>query len=57
LLLLDEPLADLDDDGTQRVLELLEELPVTTVVIASPTSPPDRLVSERIVLNTAMSLG
>ncbi len=50
LLLLDEPLADLDDDGAGRVLEVLEELSGTTVVIASPTSPPDRLVTERVVL-------
>lgn len=53
LLLLDEPLADLDDDGMGRVLDALGELSETTVVVASPTSPPDGLVTERVVLNTA----
>lgn len=56
LLLLDEPLADLDNDGVARVLEVLGELSETTVVVASPTSPPDGLVTERVVIYPATGL-
>ena len=43
LLLLDEPLADLDGDGVEAVCRVLAELPDVTMLIASPTPLPDNL--------------
>lgn len=40
LLLLDEPFAELDSDGIAAVCRALEELPATTIVLASPTPLP-----------------
>ncbi|MDF1562571.1 MAG: ATP-binding cassette domain-containing protein [Deltaproteobacteria bacterium] len=44
LLLLDEPLADLDDEGAARVLEALAGLEETTLIAAAPTALPAGLV-------------
>jgi energy-coupling factor transporter ATP-binding protein EcfA2 len=43
LLLLDEPLADLDEKGIAAVCHALESLPDATVLIASPVPLPDAL--------------
>ncbi len=43
LLLLDEPLADLDEQGIARVTACMRELEATTLIIASPTDLPDEL--------------
>ena len=40
VLLLDEPLADMDDEGVDRVRQALKELSDSTILIASPTSLP-----------------
>ncbi len=40
LLLLDEPLAELDSQACETVCKLLSDLPQTTIVIASPTPLP-----------------
>ena len=45
LLLLDEPLADLDHDGTAAVSTALDELSESTILIASPTTLPPGLTS------------
>ena len=45
LLLLDEPLADLDDNASEIVCETLMQLADSTIVVASPISLPDGLVS------------
>ena len=45
LLLLDEPLADLDDDGVREVQKVLSEIEDTTVLIASPIDLPKGLVT------------
>jgi len=50
LLLLDEPLADLDDEASEIVCQVLQQLPETTLVIASPTALPDGLVEKRFTL-------
>ncbi len=44
LLLLDEPLADLDKSGAECVREALAELSNSTILIASPVSLPEGLV-------------
>jgi tungstate transport system ATP-binding protein len=44
LLLLDEPLADLDTRGTAALLDALNSLPQSTVLMASPTDLPPGLV-------------
>ncbi len=41
LLLLDEPLVDLDEPGIEAVRLALKELSDSTIVIASPTPMPD----------------
>lgn len=43
LLLLDEPLAELDAEGIELTCSLLAELPETTMVIASPAHLPSEL--------------
>ena len=43
LLLLDEPLADLDDYASEIVCDVLSQLPDTTLVIASPVALPEGL--------------
>lgn len=53
LLLLDEPLADLDDDGVAAVSAALEELPESTVLVASPTILPSGLTSREFLLQGA----
>jgi tungstate transport system ATP-binding protein len=40
LLLLDEPLAELDNQACEIVCQLLSDLPQTTMVVASPTPLP-----------------
>ncbi len=43
VLLLDEPFADLDEDGINMVCDALAEASKATILVASPVSPPDRL--------------
>ena len=43
LLLLDEPLAELDQQASETVCQLLDELTETTIVIASPSPLPGPL--------------
>ncbi len=50
LLLLDEPLADLDDEASAIVCETLSQLADTTLVIASPITLPAGLVEKEYVL-------
>lgn len=51
LLLLDEPLADLDESGIECVRRLLEQLTESTILIASPTALPKELVSRTVQLD------
>lgn len=46
LLLLDEPLADLDEDGVECVRNALQALDRATVLIASPAPLPEGLVQQ-----------
>ena len=50
LLLLDEPFADMDDPGIEAICETLGTLEDSTIVIASPTSLPDKLTLNRSVI-------
>ena len=50
LLLLDEPLADLDQPGTATICAALDDLEGTTVVVASPTTLPHGFVSRNYQL-------
>lgn len=50
LLLLDEPLADLDDAAQVIVSEVLTELRETTILIASPTKLPTQLTTRSLAL-------
>lgn len=50
LLLLDEPLADLDDAAQAIVSEVLTELRDTTILIASPTKLPTTLTTRSLAL-------
>ena len=50
LLLLDEPLAEIDDEGVQAIEMALAQLPDTTIVVASPIGLPDGFVHRRIEL-------
>ena len=43
LLMLDEPLADLDDEGIADVCRALEHLSQSTIIVASPVTPPSQL--------------
>ena len=57
LLLLDEPFADLDDEGVARICDCLELLgDATTVVLSSPTAIDDHL-SARVIQMRAVSRG
>jgi len=51
LLLLDEPLAELDEQGTESVCRVLSELPETTIVIASPTKLPAEISTREFQLD------
>ena len=53
LLLLDEPLAEIDDEGVARLQNVLAALPQTTIVIATPTKLPDGLTMSSYQLRTA----
>jgi tungstate transport system ATP-binding protein len=48
LLLLDEPLADLDPAGIECVQQSLNALPNTTILLSSPTPLPDGFVDRTI---------
>ena len=52
LLLLDEPLADMDEDGIAAISTALEELHGSTILITSPTILPKGLTSRDCQLNT-----
>jgi len=52
LLLLDEPLAELDPQASNTVCEVLNSLQNTTLVIASPTNLPEGLATRTYILNT-----
>ena len=52
LLLLDEPLAEIDDVGITLIREVLEQLENTTVLITSPVDLPDGFVQRTIWLAT-----
>jgi len=51
LLLLDEPLADLDDDASAIVCQTLSQLADTTIVIASPIDLPAELVDQVVTIS------
>jgi ABC-type Mn2+/Zn2+ transport system ATPase subunit len=46
LLLLDEPFADLDESGMQAVVEILQSLSETTILITSPGRIPESLKTD-----------
>ena len=50
LLLLDEPLADLDEEGINDVCRGLEHLSQSTIIVASPVEPPSRLCDRHFYL-------
>ena len=50
LLLLDEPLAEIDDQGVQAIDSALAQLSNTTIVIASPVGLPDGFIERTIEL-------
>lgn len=52
LLLLDEPLADLDDSGSHEVCSAIRSLGDTTVLIASPAALPPGIVDWTVRLNS-----
>jgi len=52
LLLLDEPLADIDATGIAAVIDALNRLPDITLIIASPVDLPDGLVTRAVRLET-----
>lgn len=52
LLLLDEPLADMDEDGAAAVSAALDELQGSTILVASPTILPDGPTSRDYQLET-----
>ena len=56
LLLLDEPLAEIDDAGIAMIREVLEQLEHTTVVITSPVDLPDGFVERTIWLATPQTI-
>ena len=51
LLLLDEPLAELDEMGIECVKTLVRELQESTILISSPTQLPTKLVSRCVDLS------
>ncbi|MCH2114206.1 MAG: ATP-binding cassette domain-containing protein [Pirellulales bacterium] len=51
LLLLDEPLADLDNRATTNVCQILNEFSHTTIVVASPVDPPQELACRKFILD------
>ena len=51
LLLLDEPLADLDDEAREIVCDVLSQLPGTTLLIASPVALPKGLVEKNFTVS------
>lgn len=51
LLLLDEPLADLDPQGIEYVIQSLKTLPDSTILISSPSPLPAELVHASISLD------
>lgn len=51
LLLLDEPLSDLDADGIDCVRSALQALPDTAIVIASPVALPPGFVNRTVIMN------
>ncbi|MBD15200.1 MAG: hypothetical protein CMJ72_08560 [Planctomycetaceae bacterium] len=53
LLILDEPLAELDPTSAQTVCRVLNELSDTTVIIASPVDPPPELKSQQFTIQHA----
>ena len=53
LLLLDEPLADLDSGGEKQLVEALASLPEATFAIASPSPLPKALCCREFHLETA----
>ena len=53
LLLLDEPLTDLDEAGAAVVSAALNELRETTLVVATPTTLPLGLTSRDYLLNSS----
>ncbi len=50
LVLLDEPLSDLDEDGRERLTGILKGLHSTTVLMTSPSPLPDGLAGRHISL-------
>ena len=54
LLLLDEPLADLDDEGINDVCRALEHLSHSTVIVASPVEPPSQLCNRHLHLKASL---
>lgn len=56
LLILDEPLAELDESGANRVRTAIEELSESTVLIASPISLPADLVARSLDLSSLCSV-
>jgi tungstate transport system ATP-binding protein len=55
LLLLDEPLADLDPQGIECVVRSLKDLPDSTILISSPTPLPEDVVATSIGLGGRVS--
>ena len=56
LLLLDEPLAEMDDRGAGRLLEAIEQMEATTVVVASPTPLAERWCRRHVQLKSTTHL-
>lgn len=54
LLLLDEPLADLDEEGINDVCLALEHLSHSTVIVASPVEPPSQLCKRHFHLKAGL---
>ena len=52
ILLLDEPLADLDPSGIELVHKALTALAQTTILVTSPTALPESFVEREIALTT-----
>ena len=52
LLLLDEPLSEIDDAGIAMIRKVLEQLQNTTILITSPVDLPDGFVQRTVWLST-----